>query len=172
MNQLTQPTPEVKQLHRQLQWQLFNDDVMGGRSSSAFAWQGECLTFSGFVNTNGGGFASIRTEPDPELAQTFIDITNPEISIEFQGDRQRYQLGVQSRVKLNYWVDVDSPAQWQTLRIPLTEFVAKRRGHPVVDAKPLEVTDITGFNLMISHGQHGPFDLQVRNLYLHEALNH
>ena len=86
MNQLTQPTPEVKQLHRQLQWQLFNDDVMGGRSSSAFAWQGECLTFSGFVNTNGGGFASIRTEPDPELAQNFIDITSPEISIELQGD--------------------------------------------------------------------------------------
>ncbi len=172
MNQLTQPKPELQQLHRQLQWQLFNDDVMGGRSYSAFAWQGETLTFSGFVNTNGGGFASIRTEPDPDLAQNFIEFTNPVISIEIQGDQQRYQLGVQTQDNQNYWVDVDSPAEWQTLHIPITRFVAKRRGHPVADAAPLVVADITGFNLMISHGQHGPFELQVRNLALQEALNH
>jgi NADH dehydrogenase [ubiquinone] 1 alpha subcomplex assembly factor 1 len=172
LNQLTQPAPELNQLHRRLQWQLFNDNVMGGQSSSAFAWQADCLTFSGFVNTNGGGFASIRTEPDPGLAQNLNKITNPMISIVIQGDQQRYQLGVQTQNKQNYWVDVDSPAQWQTLNFPLAEFVAKRRGHPVVDAKPLEVTDITGFNLMISHGQHGPFELQICNLYLHEALDH
>jgi len=172
VNQLTRTTPELTQLHRQLQWQQFNDNVMGGQSSSAFAWQDRCLIFSGFVNTNGGGFASIRTESDPDLAQNFTGIIKPMISIEIQGDQQRYQLGVQTQAKLNYWVDVDSPAQWQTLSFPLTRFVAKRRGHPVKDAAPLEVTDITGFNLMISHGQHGPFELQIRNLSLQEALNH
>lgn len=172
MNSLTRPAPQLNQLHRQLQWQSLNDDVMGGQSSSAFAWQGGSLTFSGFVNTNGGGFASIRTEPEAGLAQNLTDFTSAMISIEIQGDSQRYQLGVQTQNKQNYWVDVDSPAQWQTLHFPITHFVAKRRGHPVEDAQPLELADITGFNLMISHGQHGPFELQMRNLSLLEAPDH
>ena len=169
MNLPTTATPELNHLHSQLQWQQFNDDVMGGQSTSTFSWQSANLTFSGFVNTNGGGFASIRTEPDPSLAKAFINLTNPTITIEIQGDGQRYQFGVQTQANLNYWVDVDSPTQWQTFSFPLAQLVAKRRGRIIADAAPLEALDITGFNLMISHGQHGSFTLQLRNLSLQEA---
>ena len=169
MNLLTAPTPELNHLHRKLQWQQFNDDVMGGQSDSAFSWQGEDLIFSGFVNTNGGGFASIRTKPDTGLAQACSGITNGMIAIDIQGDGQRYQLGVQTRANLNFWIDVDSPIQWQSFSFPLAQLVAKRRGRPVAEAAPLQAKDITGFNLMISHGQHGPFTLQLRNLSLQEA---
>ena len=165
----TAATPELNHLRHKLQWQQFNDDVMGGQSTSTFSWQSANLTFSGFVNTNGGGFASIRTEPEPSLAQAFINLIKPTIAIEIQGDGQRYQLGVQTRANLNYWVDVDSPTQWQTFSFPLAQLVAKRRGRPVAGAAPLVALDITGFNLMISHGQHGSFTLQLRNLSLQEA---
>ncbi|XOV82703.1 MAG: CIA30 family protein [bacterium] len=158
---------QLDHLHQQLQWQVFNDSVMGGRSTSAFAWQAQVLTFSGFVNTNGGGFASMRTQPVSRLLRQSKLGSNPLVSIDVQGDTQRYQLGVQTPAELNYWVDFDSPDQWQTLHFPLNQLVAKRRGRRIDNAPMLQVCDITGFNLMISHGQHGPFSLQMRNLCVH-----
>ena len=44
-----------------MQWYSVNDGVMGGRSSGSFQVTDGKLRFSGVLNTNGGGFASIRT---------------------------------------------------------------------------------------------------------------
>ena len=44
-----------------LAWRVVNDDVMGGRSVSDFELTESVLRFFGQTNTNGGGFASLRT---------------------------------------------------------------------------------------------------------------
>ena len=46
---------------RRLEFFKINDEVMGGRSTSSVTAKGGDVTFSGVINTNGGGFASFRT---------------------------------------------------------------------------------------------------------------
>ena len=41
---------------------VVNDNIMGGRSTSQVESVGNSLRFTGLINTNGGGFASCRTE--------------------------------------------------------------------------------------------------------------
>lgn len=41
---------------------VVNDNIMGGRSTSQVEGAGDALRFTGLINTNGGGFASCRTE--------------------------------------------------------------------------------------------------------------
>ena len=46
------------------QWQIVNDGVMGGRSSSRVEGTGEGIRFSGNLSlANNGGFASMRSRP-------------------------------------------------------------------------------------------------------------
>lgn len=168
MKSLATNQSHLQGLQQQLQWQVFNDDVMGGQSQSHFSSVGETLAFGGFVNTDGGGFASIRTIP-----QTFINEPSIQsivgIGIEVKGDGQRYQFGLQTDVGLNYWVDFTSQADWQKLTFNLADFVAKRRGRVVTDAPALNPSDLTGFNVMISHQQHGEFALQIRDISIFTA---
>ncbi len=41
-------------------WFIVNDGVMGGRSSSNVTFTGDQMSWSGEIDTNGGGFASLR----------------------------------------------------------------------------------------------------------------
>ena len=41
-------------------WFIVNDGVMGGRSSSTVTFPGDEMSWSGEIDTNGGGFASLR----------------------------------------------------------------------------------------------------------------
>jgi monofunctional biosynthetic peptidoglycan transglycosylase len=86
------------------------------------------------------------------------------VAIEVKGDTQRYQLGLQTSAGINYWVDLTSTADWQRLTFEFADFVAKRRGRVVTDAPVLNPSDLTGFNVMISHQQHGEFTLQIRDI--------
>ena len=45
-------------------WYAINDGVMGGRSRGTFDIEQGLLVFRGSLNTNGGGFASIRIDRD------------------------------------------------------------------------------------------------------------
>ncbi len=136
---------------------------MGGGSESHFLLAGTTLAFSGFVNTNGGGFASIRTIPQSFAKQSSI-ASMIGVGIEVKGDTQRYQFGLQTVAGINYWVDFTSQADWQQLRFNLSDFIAKRRGRVVTNAPALHPPDLTGFNVMISHQQHGEFALQIRDI--------
>ena len=47
-------------------WRSVNDNVMGGRSRGNFVFDDGVMTFAGSINTNGGGFASVRFRLDPQ----------------------------------------------------------------------------------------------------------
>lgn len=46
-------------------WLVVNDDVMGGQSLGGLAFDDGMLTFDGAVDTDGGGFASLRFPLEP-----------------------------------------------------------------------------------------------------------
>jgi len=48
-------------------WRVINDGVMGGRSSGGPRFENGVMVFEGRINTNGGGFSSIRLDVEAGL---------------------------------------------------------------------------------------------------------
>ena len=45
-------------------WKAVNDGVMGGRSRGGPSFENGYMVFEGRINTDGGGFSSVRTDID------------------------------------------------------------------------------------------------------------
>lgn len=83
-----------------LQWYRLDDGVMGGQSQTQHerindtdnSIKDGVLHFTGTINTNGGGFASIRTKL-PTPARNALASSNPMgIRIRFRGDGKTYKV--------------------------------------------------------------------------------
>jgi len=79
----TEPTTLMK-------WYRLDDGVMGGKSESEHVplEDGVVLHFKGTINTNGGGFCSIRSK----FTEPFMDSTAKAIKVVFRGDGKTYKL--------------------------------------------------------------------------------
>jgi monofunctional biosynthetic peptidoglycan transglycosylase len=146
-------------------WQVVNDDVMGGVSTSAFrvTTNGTAL-FTGRVSLeNNGGFASVRSLPrrtDLTGCGSFV--------IRLRGDGQRYKFTVRTDSKF------DSPlyqlafatqkGEWEELRLPFDRFVPTFRGRVLNDVPPLNPAQITSVGFLISDKQDGPFRLEISSV--------
>lgn len=71
-----------------LSWFRLDDGVMGGQSETRHVAQEGVLQFAGTINTNGGGFASIRTKLPP--GSLSADIKG--IKIRYRGDGKTYKV--------------------------------------------------------------------------------
>jgi hypothetical protein len=108
-------------------WQVVNDNVMGGRSKSAFHLNdvGHGV-FEGTVSLeNNGGFASVR--------HRFNAITNKEcqnVAIRLKGDGKRYQFRVKSTLdqRHSYIAYFETSGAWQTVILPLENLYPTYRG--------------------------------------------
>ena len=139
-----------------LDWRIVNDTVMGGRSNSRFDLASGQLSFSGELNTNGGGFASVRSAPQDWALSTY-----DRIRLRVRGDGRTYQI----RLSTN-----DSRAtfrsrhvftdQWQVIEAEFSDFQATWRGR-ILDLPPPEPAAISGVGLMLADGRDGPFRIQV-----------
>ena len=138
-------------------WQLVNDTVMGGRSSSRFRVTDDALHFSGTLNTQGGGFASVRSGT---LAARGTDQEN--IRLHVKGDGRQYQLRLLSAsTGTSYRAVFDTrPGNWQIVELPLRVFQATWRGRPL-DRPPIRSSDIGGLGIMLADGNDGVFSLAL-----------
>lgn len=142
-----------------LGWFSVNDGVMGGRSTGGFRIEDGVLLFSGATNTNGGGFASIRTQPRlPSLAGRSA------VLVHAQGDGRRYVLRLESDDGEAYWADftpaVDGPGR---IRVPLDAFRPRYRGR-WLSGPPLDAARIVALGFMCYDGRDGPFRLMVHRI--------
>ena len=143
-------------------WQIVNDDVMGGLSTSRFQYlTNGGAVFSGAVSLeNNGGFASVRSSPVRENLRgldTFV--------LRVRGDGRRYKLTV--RIESGF----DAPiyqctfptkrGEWQEHRLLLKDFVPTFRGRVLTDVPPLDPAKVTSIGFLISEKQDGPFQLEV-----------
>ncbi|MEM7217286.1 MAG: CIA30 family protein [Pseudomonadota bacterium] len=138
-------------------WQIVNDTVMGGRSSSTFDHTDEGFVFSGLLNNNGGGFASVRARA-PSGGITGSDA----IRLTVLGDGRTYQLRLNSRRhRYNYQHKFATRAgEWQTHTLPLDDFRASWRGRKLDRPAP-DPTDVMGFGILLADGRDGPFRIAV-----------
>ncbi len=140
-----------------LDWYVVNDNVMGGRSDGGFEISNDRLTFTGSLNTNGGGFASVRTRPrNLELKRTTAFVARA------LGDGRTYKLRVMTRDDdVAYSATfATSAGRWETHVIDLAGFVPTRRGR-VMQRPPLAPAEIVAVGFMIADKTDGPFRLEV-----------
>ncbi len=144
------------------EWQVVNDDVMGGVSTSQF----QLLTnsgavFSGVVSLeNNGGFASVRSSPVQEKlngSDAFV--------FRVRGDGRRYKSTVRTETGFNapnYQAEFTTKrGEWEEHRLSFKDFVPTFRGRVLTDLPPLNPAKVASVGFLISDQQEGAFKLEV-----------
>ena len=143
-------------------WQIVNDDVMGGVSTSRF----QILTnggavFSGVVSLeNNGGFASVRSSP------TRHDLTGCGcFVIRLRGDGHRYKFTARTETGFDaplYQCAFETKrGEWEEHRLAFKDFVPTFRGRILTDVPPLNPAKVASVGLLIADNQDGAFRLEI-----------
>jgi hypothetical protein len=140
-----------------LQWRVVNDTVMGGRSNSDFRLEGGVLTFSGSTNTNGGGFASVRSS-----LMDFGLHGVSHLALRVRSDGRTYTLLLRAQnQRISYRMDFATPVgEWQEVVLPIALFQASWRGRKL-NEPPLAAADIAELGVMIADGNDGEFNFEI-----------
>jgi hypothetical protein len=142
-------------------WQVVNDDVMGGISTSRFEQVGGVAVFQGEISLeNNGGFASVRSQParhDLTGCDAFV--------VRVRGDGHRYKFTVRTDggfdAPLYQCAFETKRGKWQEHRLPFQDFVPTFRGRVLTGIPPLEPSRVASVGFLISGKQAGRFRLEI-----------
>lgn len=147
-------------------WQIVNDGVMGGLSKSTieFNENGNAL-FRGTVSlANNGGFASVqrRVELNEVSKHNYIDIR-------LKGDGKRYQFRLKHDTTdyASYIQYFETSGEWETIRLPLTDFYPSFRGRKLAMDK-FNFDTIEQITFLIANSVEEDFALEVAWIKLAE----
>jgi monofunctional biosynthetic peptidoglycan transglycosylase len=122
-------------------WQVVNDNVMGGISSSKFEVTSSVAVFRGELSLeNNGGFASVRSSPVQQNL-TGLDA----FVVRVRGDGWRYKFTV--RTKSGFDTPIYQCAfttrrgEWQEHRLAFKDFVPTFRGRVLSGQPPVNPTE-------------------------------
>ncbi len=146
-------------------WQTVNDGVMGGRSRGGFSVEDGLIRFSGVINTNGGGFSSIRARvPATSLAG------NDVLKLKVRADARDYRVNLQTDVgfrgrPVSYTapIRVLTPGKWQESTVFLSELQPTVFGQRV-SAPPFEPRAASVISIILSDGLDGPFSIDIERV--------
>jgi NADH dehydrogenase [ubiquinone] 1 alpha subcomplex assembly factor 1 len=143
-------------------WFTVNDTVMGGRSSGGPAMHEGVLTFSGTINTNGGGFSSIRAR-----AGDLSDYDALRLRVRGDGRAYRVSLRTDARVRgreIAYQAEFRAPSdtEWTEITLPFDTFEPTWRGNDMTRFAPdLDVSKTRQMGIILGDGIDGPFHLEI-----------
>jgi hypothetical protein len=150
-----------------------NDGVMGGLSAgSASIVSDGVLKFEGEINTNGGGFSSVRVAFDPGvLAETTslrmrarnIDGRTYEVIVD------DLQPGRDRRISHFGVIPLTGSGEWETVEISFDSLDPRVFGR-AIDSPPVAPGLIGGVGIILSDGIDGPFELEVSTIDACEAV--
>ena len=149
------------------QWRAVNDGVMGGRSSGGPSHAGEALVFSGTINTDGGGFSSIRHPMNPGALAGADGMR-----LTLRGDGRPYRLTFrtsQSWRGRNVSWQIPIPAtpagEWAEVVAPFSQAEASVFGRRVT-AGTFDPLDVREMGIILADGRDGDFRLDVAEMAL------
>lgn len=143
-------------------WQIINDDVMGGVSTSQFQMptNGDAI-FSGAVSLeNNGGFASVRSaRVDGDLGDLDAFV------VRVRGDGRRYKFTARTESGFDtpiYQCSFETkPGEWVEHRLAFKDFVPTFRGRVLTDVPPLNPAKLISVGFIIADKQNGAFRLEI-----------
>ena len=143
-------------------WSVVNDDVMGGRSHGGLSFDAGILIFEGEIDTNGGGFSSLRLPLEPQTLSPY-----DRIELRARPDDRAYIVTFDDdlasgnrRVSHRAPIEFPAPGQWQTISVSFDELSAAIFGRPIDDL-PFRKHLATRMGLLISDAVDGPFRLEI-----------
>ena len=144
-----------------LAWEVVNDDVMGGISTSKFEVTNGIAVFRGEVSLeNNGGFASVRSAP---VRENLTGLTA--FALRIRGDGRRYKFTARTGAGFDTPLYQSSfttkPGEWQEHRLAFSDFIPTFRGRVLTDVPPLNPAKINSVGFLISDKQEGPFRLEI-----------
>ena len=150
-------TGEKRVAAHSLEWRVINDNAMGGRSLGDVSRTTESLFFSGSLNTNGGGFASIRVPADYLLTN---DATG--VRLKVRGDGRDYTFRLRPfNSRISYWSQFATKnGEWLEIELPFASFWPNWRGRRL-NAPEITAAQVAELGLMINDGMDGAFVLEV-----------
>lgn len=145
-------------------WQIVNDEVMGGVSTSSFHVTNSVAVFRGEVSLeNNGGFASVRTLPtrlELREASGFV--------LRVRGDGRRYKFTARMDTSfdgpLYQTAFTTKRGEWQEFHLRLEDFVPTFRGRVLSGEAPLDLRKLTSVGFLISDQQNGGFQLEIARI--------
>ena len=142
-------------------WQIVNDDVMGGVSTSRFQILTSSAVFSGVVSLeNNGGFASVRSSPARQNLSGLDAFV-----VRVRGDGRRYKFTVRTEPGLDTPIYqcafATKRGEWEEHWLPFKDFIPTFRGRVLTDVPPLNPAKVSLVGFLISDKQGGSFQLEV-----------
>ncbi|MEM8935398.1 MAG: CIA30 family protein [Pseudomonadota bacterium] len=151
-------------------WQVVNDGVMGGLSKGALRFQDGALTFEGFINTNGGGFSSIRRYIEPG---TLSDVVALRLNV--KSDDRAYDISMRSsaryrgrRVAFQAPIPTSTTNEWNEMTVRFADLKASLFGRPVSGAV-FDASEVMQIGVIIADGVDGDFKMQMRSIEICHA---
>ena len=142
-----------------------NDGVMGGKSIGERALDDGVLTFSGVINTDGGGFSSVRGAVDVDVA---ADAT--EFRLRVRTDGRRYELQIDDAAtdrdpRVTHYLQLaDAIAdKWSEVVVRSADAEARTFGVPR-DASGLDMASLVSVGIILSDGVDGPFRIDIDHI--------
>jgi len=143
------------------EWFSVNDNVMGGRSLGSFKVLESSLRFLGSINTNGGGFASIRHK-----VSNFDFSQVDRLRLHVKSDGRPYSLNLRdwtsNQLRIAHRANLNAPGsdKFQSVEVPMDAFRPTFRGR-AVNADPIKLNEIQSLSVMLSDYIDGPFTLEI-----------
>jgi len=143
-------------------WQVINDDVMGGRSSSQFELQENSLIFKGNVSLeNNGGFASLRSPFGK------VDLSDYKtVTIRYKGTQRAFAFTLEN--ERAYYrpsfkkILLPKSTDWETITLTLSDFEAYSLGRNMgYNLTPKIQEDIIRMGIILNDKKSGGFELEV-----------
>jgi NADH dehydrogenase [ubiquinone] 1 alpha subcomplex assembly factor 1 len=163
----TNPTPifSFDSAEDEPPWQVVNDGVMGGVSSSSVSVSKGVLRFSGRVSVeNNGGFASVRSVAVPAAADAlFAD--GSAVVVRLKGTASTFRLTLDTGNGW-FWATIKPTGKWTTLVVPYERFTPHTRFGQPTGAAAYRGTPIQRVGLLISNGKAERFSVEVDSVSL------
>ncbi len=144
-------------------WEMTNDNVMGGQSDGDVRFEDGTMTFFGDINTDGGGFSSVRLP----IEQGTLEGVNSIVLRVKPDDRGPYRLIVTDTAGRGrdgpHRADLEFPqpaGEWQIVTVNLNALTPTFHGEPV-DASPLDPAKAVQIGFILNDTGDGPFALQI-----------
>lgn len=143
-------------------WRAVNDGVMGGLSSGGPDYEEDAMVFKGVINTNGGGFSSLRAGAQPGALS---DATGMRMRVKTDGRQYKLTLRSDARyrgrsVSFQAPLPVTKPNEWEDITILFSDLKASVFGRPVRGAE-FNKDEVGEIGIIIADGKDGPFEMKI-----------